>query len=291
MLCPTCAGKLARADWHVPGVARSTVADGDASAWLIDPWGQLHPLSDEMTVGRDDRGDALVVTDRQVSRVHAIVRRRSEIWIVRDRSSHNGTHVNELGFLREAELHHLDRIRFANLEFYFWNRARPPDEATVAPLLATANPGPASYRLRGDADQVITIAARLGYPAGEAPGQFVYSAGAEHKALQLALSRLQHQFLRLLCERWLRDQRLYDDAVSGGFVATHELKSRLPFQSPSPQTTHVRQVVSTLRKLLNDAHIAIGEAGATTLVEGKSGMGYRLTWPVEVQTARPSSAS
>src|SRR5688572_24967309 len=91
-LCPPCAERLVCADWHVPGVVRSTVAAERAAAWLIDPWGQPHAIAPVTTIGRA-AGNDVVISDRNVSAEHAELRAAGDAWRVRDRGSTGGTRV------------------------------------------------------------------------------------------------------------------------------------------------------------------------------------------------------
>lgn len=64
-------------------VAQSGPVSGQR--WLL--------IKDEVTIGRGTECD-IVVPDRQVSRVHARLRRAGEAFVVEDLKSKNGTHLN-----------------------------------------------------------------------------------------------------------------------------------------------------------------------------------------------------
>ncbi|MCK5735367.1 MAG: FHA domain-containing protein [Spirochaetaceae bacterium] len=51
-------------------------------------------IADEMTIGRE-KGNAIVVDDPLVSRVHCIVHRIRNSWYIEDAGSKNGTWINE----------------------------------------------------------------------------------------------------------------------------------------------------------------------------------------------------
>jgi len=75
--------------------------------------GQRWPLNkDELTIGRGPECD-IVIPDRQVSRVHARVRRRESGFEVEDLGSKNGTHLNGTPVLAPRPLQDGDLIQVA----------------------------------------------------------------------------------------------------------------------------------------------------------------------------------
>lgn len=85
----------------------SLVAEAGAMAgseWTLD--------REEFTIGRSAECD-LVVSDRQVSREHARLRRVEGLYVVDDLGSKNGTHVNGRRVVGSARLHHGDEIQVA----------------------------------------------------------------------------------------------------------------------------------------------------------------------------------
>ena len=65
-----------------------------------------------------------VVADPAVSRRHAELRREDERWFLRDLGSRNGTRVNGVRLLEEAEVRPGDRVSLAEVRFRL---ALPPD--------------------------------------------------------------------------------------------------------------------------------------------------------------------
>lgn len=58
--------------------------------------GERHVVEqDEASLGRDAQND-LVIPDAQISRCHALLRRRGDLWEVEDLDSTNGTFVNDV---------------------------------------------------------------------------------------------------------------------------------------------------------------------------------------------------
>src|SRR5688572_2972128 len=82
---------------------------------------------EEYTVGRDE-ANAIRLTDRNISRKHAVLVRNGQGWLVRDLSSYNGTYVNGE---RVADPHHVGHGDVVQLGDY---RLEIQDEAkTVVP--------------------------------------------------------------------------------------------------------------------------------------------------------------
>lgn len=87
------------------------------------------PLSlahDEYAVGRDET-NSIVLTDRNVSRKHAFLRRNETGWLVKDLDSQNGTFVNGLRLEGEQHVGHGDIIQLGDYRLELFDDAR--DEA------------------------------------------------------------------------------------------------------------------------------------------------------------------
>ncbi|MFZ0889365.1 MAG: FHA domain-containing protein [Candidatus Binataceae bacterium] len=72
----------------------------------------------EVTVGSEP-GNSLLISEETVSRRHAVIRRSSAGWEVRDLQSTNGTFVNEKRLAAPQPLRDGDRIRFGGVRFVF----------------------------------------------------------------------------------------------------------------------------------------------------------------------------
>lgn len=269
-LCPGCAGELACADYHVPAAVRSTVAREHVSAWLIDPWGQPHAVASRSTLGRSANND-IVISDRHVSSEHAELRAMDDGWRVRDRGSTSGTHVGAQRNIRVASIAHLDELQVASIGFYLWARSEPP--AAAAPDVTTFAGAPDGFRIIGPGDQTLTLRAKLGRDPHKVEG-ILFIATTDTVAQQ-PLSMLQFQLLRLLCGRALAAD------AHGGYVDTRELLRALPFPSPQPQDVNVRQVIRSVRRLLETAGIGLGKHQRTEVIDATTRVGYRIAWRVE----------
>jgi pSer/pThr/pTyr-binding forkhead associated (FHA) protein len=75
-------------------------------------------VHEEYAIGRAE-GNVIRLTDRNVSRKHAIIRRTSnggggQAWVVRDLDSYNGTYVNGLRVAGEAKVAHGDVVQLGD---------------------------------------------------------------------------------------------------------------------------------------------------------------------------------
>ena len=69
------------------------------------------------TIGRDD-GNSLQLPDPQVSKRHAVIRAKGDVWMIEDLNSTNGIKVNGES-VKRAELNNGDRIRIGPFELVF----------------------------------------------------------------------------------------------------------------------------------------------------------------------------
>lgn len=275
LLCRGCAQQLVIGDRRAPGIV--VVRPGViAAGWLIDAWGQLHPIPAVCRVGRDrDRCD-LSIADLSVSAEHAELRRERDGWRVRDRGSSNGTGVGARARAKDSAVRHRERLRFGSIGFVFWALAEPPAVDVPAPEVRTIVPAGAAYRLEGG-DVTAVIRAVRGHPLARAPGELECNGGAGKRARRTPLPRLQFQLLRALCEAVLES----DGDAHAAYVGSHELAATLPFQSSAPAPNHVRQVVATLRATLDRAGLpGAASVGDDAMIEAREGLGYRLTCKV-----------
>ncbi len=85
----------------------------------------LQLAHEEYSVGRDE-ANAIRLTDRNISRKHAVLVRNGQGWLVKDLSSYNGTYVNGE---RVAEVHHVGHGDVVQLGDY---RLEVQDDARTA---------------------------------------------------------------------------------------------------------------------------------------------------------------
>lgn len=115
----------------------------------------LQLAHDEYSVGRAD-SSAIRLTDRNVSRKHAVLKRSGDGWLVVDVDSYNGTYVNGLRVVGEQLVSHGDVVQLGDYRLEF------TDEAKLAPPSPEAAPAPLPVHHRPD---------RLVVVVGPQPGQ------------------------------------------------------------------------------------------------------------------------
>jgi hypothetical protein len=96
-----------RVAWHRPHVPVLALPAGDR----------------QIVLGRARDCDC-VLADPSVSRRHAELRREGERWLLRDLGSRNGTRVNGVRLLDEAEVGPGDRVSFGDARFRFGEAPR-----------------------------------------------------------------------------------------------------------------------------------------------------------------------
>ncbi|WP_433709178.1 FHA domain-containing protein [Nocardia sp. CA-084685] len=133
-------GQQALRQGHYPDAgdgARQTSADGGTLSHRIGygNWREI-PLDRDMrsmTIGRSEAADITVTADATVSRLHAIIERMSDCWVVIDNGlSTNGTFVNGERVDGCRKLESGDTIRFGKSVFIFTDDHSSEDEVTIA---------------------------------------------------------------------------------------------------------------------------------------------------------------
>jgi len=100
---------------------------------------ELVPLdSDKLAVGRVESNDVALLSDEEVSRLHASIERLGAGWIVRDLSSRNGTFVNGERVAGDRPLQAGDEIRVGQTRLVF--RARGEIDAARRTIGAAPSP-------------------------------------------------------------------------------------------------------------------------------------------------------
>ena len=116
------------ADLKPPGPLRRTLMRTVAWWSTLDrdmrvAWQRPHvpvlalPAGDRQIVLGRARDCDCVLADQSVSRRHAELRREGEGWLLRDLGSRNGTRVNGVRLLDEAEVGPGDRVSFGDARF------------------------------------------------------------------------------------------------------------------------------------------------------------------------------
>ena len=119
----------ARRDAERVGVPFVVYRDaGDAQRLLV-----LDGEREEVTIGRQPASDIALTWDEEVSRAHADLERRGDVWtIVDDGRSRNGSFVNGERLLGRRVLHHGDVIAIGRTQIEFCAPLPELDGSTVA---------------------------------------------------------------------------------------------------------------------------------------------------------------
>ena len=235
----------------------------EPSACLIDQWGNTHPLSGRSLVGRLQGECAVTVLHHSISAIHAQIEQSggpgAGPWRVVDRGSLNGTYVEDEA-IRNAPLHHGDRVRFGSVSFFFSSHRLP----------ATHHSPGAGYTVP-TRQRDIAFQAKVKSESGTEIALAQRAAGgivriADDTALEFA--RLEFALLKILAERRLQST---DPELS--FVSSQELSDLLDFKSAEADAENVRELVRRVRRKLR-------AEGIDDLIESRQGVGYRLAWSV-----------
>ncbi len=243
----------------------------EASACLIDQWGNTHPLGERSLVGRLQNECAVTILHHSISAIHAQIEQSGGQgkpgdrtgsgggWRVVDRGSLNGTYL-EGEAVRSAPLHDGERVRFGSVSFYFSSHRLP----------ATRHSPGAGYTVPTK-QRDIAFQAKVTSEKGAELALAQRAAGgivriADDTALEFA--RLEFALLKILAERRLQTA---DPELS--FVSSQELSDLLEFKSAEADAENVRELVRRVRRKLR-------AEGIDDLIESRQGVGYRLSWSV-----------
>jgi hypothetical protein len=256
------------ADLTAEQIVGKTLAE--ASACLIDQWGNTHQLTERSLVGRLQNECAVTVLHHSISAIHAQIEqsgahgkpgeRSGASWRVVDRGSLNGTYVEDEA-VRSAPLHDGDRVRFGSVTFYFSSHRLP----------ATRQSPGAGYTVPTK-QKDIAFQAKVKSESGAEIALAQRAAGgivriADDTALEFA--RLEFALLKILAER-----RLESTDPELAFVSSQELSDLLEFKSAEADAENVRELVRRVRRKLK-------AEGIDDLIESRQGVGYRLSWSVK----------
>ena len=228
VLCEPCADHL-EASVAIAPQQLQVRTQGRGNAALIDVWGQPLRLDEPRTpVGRADISHGVVIVEPSVSRAHAVIEKRDQ-WYVRDVGSSSGTFVNDRK-VEQSALASGDRVRFGDVEFFFYVTAAPLPPRADQIDAPTVRPSSATQPL----PRATSLTFELQSPRGGGGGIAII----EGRPVQLTTP--QYELMALLVER-MRDEARKPEAERG-FVAMSELV-RLSLDVPDPGDDHVRQLV------------------------------------------------
>lgn len=123
-------------------------------------------VRDEYTIGRAEE-NAIRLTERNISRRHASLRKVGPGWVIADHSSYNGCFVNGTRVNQQARLEHGDLVQFGDYRLTVLDERLQPESAPGSDLLGGSKAsGPA-----GQPDRFVML-------VGPTPGT-EYALGAE----------------------------------------------------------------------------------------------------------------
>ncbi|MPZ88323.1 MAG: FHA domain-containing protein [Nitriliruptorales bacterium] len=129
--------------------------------------------TDQMTLGSDAAND-ITVSDRKVSRVHAVLQRYSVGWFLRDLDSTNGTYIKGVRLSSVHQLRHGDEIRVGDTTVVY------RDPATISDPHRTLVTEPPPELTRREREVLIVLCRPL-----LSGGPFVEPASVRQMAKQL----------------------------------------------------------------------------------------------------------
>ena len=294
MLCRPCALDVAPCDGLIADHVRSTfdgrglppagsAAEGQrgsinvtlARAWLVDGFGQAHPIGATCRIGRSQDCD-LVLLASSVSRLHAELNATETGWVVRDAGSRNGTAVDGVrcqGFTPVIDRGAAKRalLKIGDVALWFLTEVVQPP-ASAAAMATGGGADLVRYQLRHGALELCLVGG--GDPA--AGGALLSRAVGTAAWAERGLAPLEFQLLRALCIRAHAEASA--PSTVRGCVPTKQLARDLPFQSKYANEENVRQVVRRVRGVL-------GELGGDGVLAAAPGRGYYVTGEVTIAGA------
>jgi pSer/pThr/pTyr-binding forkhead associated (FHA) protein len=229
-------------------------------AALVDPWGRLHRLQKKTLIGREHEEEGLRILDATISRKHALLELRGEVWTLTDLGSSNGTSVEDTALTGSIALRDGERIRFGSLAFFFLDDvgAVPQAEASLDGFTVK---GPVVLETKElPRVPIKDRTLELREPTGGGGGVAI----VDGKPIQLTLP--QFELVSILYQRSLVGS---EHESIRGFVHPTELIRSLSLESAEPSEDHVRQLVRRLRRVFF-------KAGMENMIESRYGAGYRL---------------
>ncbi len=262
-LCAACADALGTCDGLLPEHLVSRVTAGDG--WLVDCWGQPHPIAATGTVVGRLLTQTLAIFHDTVSRAHAEIDRGGRGWLLRDLGSKNGSFVNGERVDGRRRLEHRDSVRFGKVSVCFLSgvEALPAGSGLSVLTVSATGAGTESHVLR-DPDgsqelQLLSLSER---------GVVLHRATSVDPWSEMNLAPLEFELLRVLVAKRRSAAHEVDRSVP-----TKELARRLPFRSEYANEENVRQAIKRLR-------LALQQVGVSDLVRSAPHRGYSVAWPV-----------
>jgi hypothetical protein len=243
-------------------------------AWLVDAWGQAHPVAATGTViGRRTDLDLAVLHD-SVSRVHARMSRSSSGWGLRDLGSRNGCTIAGRPIQGRAIIDDGELVGFGKVRFFFHAEG---SSLTLRPPHSLSTQADASHGLFRCALQCESTGRQLqlvgpGHASDAIAGVLLTRPAGVTDWSEMNLSPLEFQLLRVLCER-AREAARSESEFTESHVPTAELARVLPFRSDAADDENVRQAVRRTRQ-------ALQQLGINDLIVAVPRRGYRVTWPI-----------
>ena len=180
--------------------------------------------TDRATVGRGKDNQVSVPDDGQMSRLHAVLERVGDSWIVRDLSSRNGTFVNGDRLAGDRPLRAGDEIRVGTTRLVYRTEEVAEDMRTLGPE------APPSLTPR---EREVLLAL-----FGPAVGGGVFTEPASTRQIAAALhvseAAVKQHLLRLYDKFQIHDEgerrrvRLANEALRRGAVTMAEVRAAAP---------------------------------------------------------------
>jgi hypothetical protein len=270
-LCRRCASEVAPCEGLIADHVRSNLTPTEASAWLVDGFGNAHPIGPKVTIGRSHDGE-MVVLATSVSREHARLEQVDRGWVVRDLGSRNGTFVDGVRCQGKVALPARAQLKVGDVAMWFLGEV--VHEPVMQPSLATGSAAGGIVRYSFTvADRELCLVGSTDATTG---GSLLARQG-DAPWVEHGLAPLEYQLLRALAQKAAEEAK--SPSVVRGCVATRQLARDLPFQSKYANEENVRQVVRRVRGVLAE----IGADGALAVAPGR---GYYLSCEVTSGVAR-----
>lgn len=103
---------------------RLSIEDDEANRTVVNL------VRKEYSIGRAEE-NSVRLTERNVSRLHAILRRTADGWVLEDLNSHTGSFVNERRVEGVQPIDHRDKIRIGDYDISLLDSEREAEEAAI----------------------------------------------------------------------------------------------------------------------------------------------------------------